>query len=199
MAFPQGIYFRNLDNRIDPANYDAEVNLAVSYPWVTSQGNTVGWDLAPIAKADRSITATVILSGIHYRSNSGGATSDFRIDLPAPGAYRIRLAAGDLSAGQNERVQLCDDNTVFADYSAVIGVANWIDATGVTRTSEADWNANNALLSRTFTSSIFRIKIGNHASGTGTTTIAAVYIEEDPAAAGSTKRVRRKTWFRNQR
>lgn len=195
MAYPQGIYFRNLDNRIDPADYDAEVNLAISYPWVTAQGNTVGWETSPVAKADRSGTADARLSGIHYRTNTG-ATTDFRFDLPGPGQYRIRLAMGDLSAGQNERVQLVDGTTVFADYSAVTGVANWIDATGVVRTSEADWVANNALLTRVFTSSIFRVKIGLHASAAGTSTIAAVYIEEDPTAVKKPRR--RHTWFRNQ-
>jgi hypothetical protein len=181
MAFFQGIYFRSTDNQVDPTGYDVEVGNTVNYPRNPDAGDStqVGWEDVGggVSKADRSGT-DVRFAGIHFRSNSGTAAT-YRIDLPATGEYRVRVAAGDASAQQILRCQLIDDTTTFVDIGEnTITSTNWFDASNTLRTSESDWTTNNVAATRTFTSTIFRIKIGERLGGTsGNSTIAFVEIE----------------------
>jgi hypothetical protein len=186
MAFPQGIYFRATDDQVDPSNYDAEIYSAGSggsnYPRTSSQGNSVGWESIVnnnLLTADRSSGSVVHLKGITYINNSSGVYANYRITLPATGSYRIRLALGDADNGQTIRARLYDDATEFADISGATGggTENYLDATGVERTTQADWVSNNAYVDRTFASTIFRLRLGEHASASGSSTIAAIYIE----------------------
>jgi hypothetical protein len=183
MAFPQGIYFRATDNQVDPSNYDAELYSAgiggSNYSHSSAQSNNVGWETitgGSLAVADRS-GSVVELKGIAYVPNASGTYSQYRIDLPATGTYRVRIAMGDADNGQAVRVRLYDDVTSFADVQGSTSSAQYMDATGVVRTSQADWVSNNAYVDRTFASTIFRVRIGEHSGLAGNTTIAAVYIE----------------------
>lgn len=186
MAWQQGIYFRATDNQVDPTGYDAEVATTANYLRVPGNGDSdgVGWETlgGTVGEADRDATTDVRLKGIQYRSNVGGAVNDYRIDLPNTGTYRIRLAMGDSSGQQNVRCQLLDGTTVFLDLEGnTITSTNWFDAAQNLRTSEADWVSNNEAIEQTFTTTIFRIRIGAHSAGSGNSTIAAVHIEEVPS------------------
>lgn len=177
MAFAQGIYFRATDNQTDPTDYDAETAASV-YPWTTAQGNTVGWEtsLTGITTRDRDTATNVLLKGIHFVANTG--TKDYRIDLPATGSYDIRLAAGDKGFAQFCRVQLLDGDTVFADFETIVDAGHWLDATGVEISGETAWAANNAVKNHTFTTQIFRVRIGAESDGTFNSVITAVHIED---------------------
>lgn len=183
MAFPQGIYFRSTDNQSDPTNYDAEVSVAENYPRVSAQGNNVGYEdnfFGGVGKVDRDVGSVVELKGFHQVSNSGGGSAIYRIDLPAPGTYNIRLALGEETSSQGpNRVRLLDNATQFAEIDAsTSAAAKFIDATGIERTSQADWLSNNAPLQRVFASTIFRVKLGEGGGGGGgSSCMAALYIE----------------------
>jgi hypothetical protein len=193
MAFPQGIYFRATDDQSDPSNYDAELYSAGSggsnYSHATSQSNNVGWEAivsGNLLTADRSSGSVVQLKGITYIQNTNGIYATYRIDLPSTGAYRIRLAMGDADNSQSVRARLYDDVTSFADLEAGTGAASaYMDATGVVRTTQADWVSNNAYVDRTFASTIFRVRIGEHSGQAGNSTIAALYIEAASGDASS--------------
>jgi hypothetical protein len=184
MAFPQGIYFRATDDQVDPSNYDAEIYSAgagnSNYPRASAQSNNVGWEAisgGSLSVADRS-GSVVELKGIAYFANNTGTYADYRITLPSTGTYRVRLAMGDADNGQLVRARLYDDVTSFADIEAdTASAARYMDATGVVRTSQADWVSNNAYVERTFASTIFRVRIGEYSGNSGNSAIAAVYIQ----------------------
>jgi hypothetical protein len=185
VSFPQGIYFRATDNQSDPTDYDAETGSTANYPRVSAQGNNVGWEDAPGGRVDRNATTDVRLKGIAFQANGSGAKR-YRIDLPATGDYKVRLAAGDSSFAQQCYVELFDTTTLLATLvDALTGAAGrWIDATGVERTSEADWVNNNALSpAYTFATTILRFQIAFKFQ-TGNTAVAAVYVESADAGGG---------------
>jgi hypothetical protein len=116
---------------------------------------------------------------------TGSTAKDYRIDLPATGQYSIRLALGDATSNQTGlKCELLDNTTVFAtpvNNGNLLPAGDYIDATGVIRTSEADWTANNAAVLRTFTSTIFIIRVGGFGAS-NITPFAAVYIESTGAS-----------------
>lgn len=186
VTLPFGRYFRATDNQVDPANYDVEISEDVNY----SGANGFGWEAegaGGLNSRNRDTTTDVRLKGLIFHPNDG-TVSDYRIDLPATGDYLIRGAFGDGSSQQlNAQIRFYDDATLFATPvgNATLNAGEWTDATGVVRTSEADWVNNNATLARTFTSTIFRIRIGG-VNGTNGSPIAAIYIES--AGGGATTR-----------
>lgn len=191
MTFPQGIYFRATDDQSDPANYDAEIGTTANYPRASAQGNNVGWEQAIGANVrDRNATTDVRLKGIHFADNTGGAEKNYRIALPSPGDYKVRLAAGDSASGQACKVELFDNSSSLGVLANAVtsGAGFWIDATGVERTSESDWVNNNSLSGIfTFATAICRVRIGGHANGPGSNTaIAAFYIEAASGGGAST-------------
>jgi hypothetical protein len=190
MAFPQGIYFRATDNQSDPSDYDAEIYSAggggSNYPRTSAQGNSVGWEAIvnqTLVASDRDAGAVIELNGIAQIANNTNNYADYRIALPSTGDYIIRLALGDASNGQSIRVRLYDDVTEFEDIEGgTSGASKYLDATGVERTSQADWVSNNAAITRTFASTIFRLRLGEHSGNTGNSAIAAIYIESSGEA-----------------
>lgn len=191
MALPQGIDFRATSGFVsDPAQCDYEIGVVVNYPRTTPvQANVVGWETVSstgMISRDRA-TGTPKLAGIAGQSN--GVTADFgdyRIDL-ANGNYTIRLAVGDNASQQlHQTVELLDGTTslgVILNNADTVAADRYFDATGVLRTSSADWVANNAALSIAITSGILRIRCGPNgraANTGGFTCVAHVFI----AAAG---------------
>jgi hypothetical protein len=116
----------------------------------------------------------VRLRGIHFVDNANPAI-DYRIDLPATGAHNARLAMGDASNAQT---------TSFADVDANVETGHFLDASGTEHLTEAAWVSSNTPVARTFTTTIFRTRIGASVStgGGSSSCIATVYIEE--AAGG---------------
>lgn len=181
MALPQWIYFRATDDQVDPADADAEIGTTANYPRTTPQGNSVGYESLSSGHLtrDRNTTTSVLLKGMHATSVTDDTlTSTYRIDLPSTGDHEIRMAAGDSAGSWDTRVRFQDGSTTFQDYNAASSNV-WLDATGVNRANESAWVTSNAVLTRTFASTIFRVITGgatNRAALDGTA-MAALYID----------------------
>ena len=163
---------------------DETYDIGTVYP-VTRNGATFGWAEASEGDArDRDALVDRRLAGIMNRDNVETAKT-WRLDLPATGDFTIRLAAGDTEFSRIEDLELLDDNTVFATVADNVSVAqdNYLDATGVTRT-EANWPSQNATLSRTFTSTILRVRIAGLSAPSGSSGIAHVFVSQVAAAEG---------------
>ena len=202
MAFPQGIDFRGTSGFVtDPTNYDNEnggsssgQGAAATYPRTSAQGNTVGWETT-FNFVDRSSSVNARLAGVNY-IGSGGATATYRIDLPATGSYGIQGAFGDQGSAQNTfTIQLEDTTTVFA--TPVNAQSSTIDqfyAANGTQETEANWLTNNPVagsgtdeISRTFTTTIFRIKLTGNS---GAAVMASIFIRSG-GGGGFTPKLRR--------
>ena len=178
-AFKEGFNFRATEEYVtDPADSQF-VDLDDVYP-VTSGDVTFGWTVAAGAvrfEANRDDNLDARLAGIHVIANS--VTHKFRVDLPASGDYRIRLALGDgLDFDHPNRVRIVDsdDSTVLEDIVGDTDGTNFIDATGVARTFAA-WPGDNATVTVTFTGTTAFFWVGGHSGGTENTCIAHLEIE----------------------
>jgi len=110
----------------------------------------------------------------------------YRIDLPAPGAYRIRGAFGvdDGAKGVNARV--FDNTTLLSQIvpPQASVVPYIVDATN-THVTAADWPAMNAPVDLSFSSSIFRFYHGGEVvSGVGDTNTYVSHISVETAPSG---------------
>lgn len=189
MAYPQGIDFRATSGYVtDPATCDYEIGTTANYPRTTPvQGNVVGWEVvgASFLTRDRN-TGTPKLAGLAGSFNSNAETSTYRMDLPSTGSYDIRLALGDHdNQVANQFWEIFDNVTslgVICNNADTGAADHWIDATGVVRTSSADWVTNNAALTKTFASTIFRIKSFS-GLGSGFSEIGHVFVQSSGGAA----------------
>lgn len=139
--------------------------LGVVYP-KTANGATFGWTVGPTGGTrNRSAGIDARLAGVNGTDVSSAST--FRVDLPAAGSATIRLAVGDANFGQAPfTLTLKDGTTTFATYSvAQMAAAQFIDATGVKRTSPQDWVTNNKPLVRAFTTTQFFVTITTTTTG----------------------------------
>ncbi|MFZ5610183.1 MAG: hypothetical protein ACOY99_11315 [Pseudomonadota bacterium] len=153
-----------------------------TYP-VTRDGQTFGWDnTGGLTRANRSNAVDARLAGVH--SHLATKIRNFSVDLPAPGQYQIRLALGDEGFAQTaQRIQVLDGATVLLDIApGSTNAAQFYDASNVLRTSVADWVANNAAATLTFTGSIATFRLGD-ASLSGYWALAHVSIT--PVAGGT--------------
>lgn len=190
MAFPQGIVFWATSNfDTVPSGYWPEVGSSADYPTTTTQGNTVGWEQIPGVVANRSKLADARLDGINGPRSGVSTPCAFRIDLPASGSYSVLAAFGDANYSEGPfTVQFKDTNTVLStpvNNTSTSAAAHWIDASGVERTSVSDWVNNNAAVSLTFSTTIFRIAMASTAIGV----ISTVFIQA--AGGGFTPKFRR--------
>jgi hypothetical protein len=185
MALPQGVDFRATSGYVtDPTNCTYETLVGspyVNYPTTTPQGNNIGWETAGFGwlnSRDRSTGVDARLAGILYNTNAN--TPVYRIDLPATGSHNNGLAIGDMGSSPTTTVVFKDDVTTISTVSGLSAAANFLDATGVSRTAAA-WPGSQALLAHTFASTIFRAELGTGSATSGF--IAHLYIE---SAGGGT-------------
>ena len=175
MSFPQGINFRATAGYVtDGANEHGEIATTANYPTTSAQGNNVGWETAPSGTRDRDNAIDVRLAGIHYGDNA--TLRDYRIDLSGTGSWVSRLASGDATSTQVNKVELFDTSSslgVLCDQAVTGG--NFADATDV-ELSAANWPGTNASVTDTFTTTICRFRLGGQ-SGGGNWVFAHVYIE----------------------
>lgn len=176
----QGLNFRATSGfvtDISPATF--QVTGSINYPFTSPQGNAIGVETisgSGIGTRDRNASLDARLAGINFQNNDGSSFAVYRIALPLAGTYNIRLAAGDASGQANVSILLKDSATTFATITGTTSAANrWFDATNVERTN-ITWPTSNVILSRTFTSTIFRIQVGP-LSAAFSNTIAHVSIE----------------------
>lgn len=145
-----------------------------AYP-TTRGGATFGWEADMDAGFDVDSGADRRLAGYNKRSS---VSRGFRLDLPAVGNYRVRIASGQLSAGGSFDVSgSVQDNTVnraiFQDAS--VADNSFVDAAGVEYTS-ANWPANNALVSAMFTGTLLRVALIPF-TGISDVRLAHLYVE----------------------
>lgn len=152
-----------VDGGADPypqTDFDSPVDCDVSYGWQDAYSDM---------PRDRSATNCPRFAGMNAQPNDGDATpSIFRFNVT--GAYCIELAFGDATNGSSRLgfeirdgtgvLSTCDDaNGAPAD--ANVTLTDYTDASCVTRTSVADWNANQVPYCTTF-STYIAVRIGNN-------------------------------------
>jgi hypothetical protein len=132
------------------------------YP-VTRNGVTFGWDANYNGLTDRDrLTADNLrnpkLSGMVAMQASGSDSyARFRVDLPAAGAYRIRLAAGDAGSNNRSYWRILDNTTeLVASADTSLPASNYyVDATDTLHTNSALWWGKNAYVDLTFATTTF--------------------------------------------
>lgn len=182
MAFPQGIDFRRTAGYVtDPANCDAELKTdggSADYPWTTAQGNNVGWETTSSSYLgrDRNSGIDARLAGVNANAD---VVADFRIDLPSSGNYNIGLGAGDANYANNVAWDLYDTTSSLGSLSTgTTSAANkFKDATN-TEYSAAAWPGSQTLVTKTFATTICRLKAG------GANQVVAHFYVEAAAATG---------------
>ena len=155
--------------------------LAEVYP-VTRGGQTFGWDVA-VSTRDRSTGVDVRHAGINFNANSNERV--FRIDLDASGDFDLTVAAGDVSNGNdNQYIRVYDGDPgtlIHTIGKANVPLGDFLDATGVIRTSSADWVSNHVKQSLTFSTTIARFVFGE-SPDSGNFSIAHIALEETTPA-----------------
>lgn len=121
-----------------------------------------------IDSRDRDSAIDARLAGQAHDNESQTDITTIRLDLPTGGKTdcTIRSAHGDVngSLGKTTFVRFCDGacGTPIATIDAAGGDANeWHDATGVLRTSVANWTGANAAITHTFTNSYLTVEISD--------------------------------------
>lgn len=169
MALPQGLDFRLSAAFVtDPTNCIYEIDGSsspyVSYPRITPQGNTVGWETNAfnwLSDRNRNASLDARLAGFK-NVNMLVVQPVYRVDLPAAGSYNIGLAAGDSSYGQSSYIELFDTSTSLGVLvnGTTTGANRWFDATG-TQLTNVTWPTSNTKVAKTFATTILRLKLGN--------------------------------------
>ncbi len=154
---------------------DQTYDLGAAYP-VTRSGLTFGWNTGITGKArNRSTSVDVRLAGMNQAESQ--VSVNWRLDLPATGDYTIYCAGGDAGSAQKEDLEFGDDTTytTVTDNQAITS-AQFVDAGGTVRTSAADWVNNNASINKTFSTTIFRIRLGNLSATLNSSVLAHVRV-----------------------
>lgn len=144
-----------------------------AYP-ITRAGVTFGYEanVGVVNANNRSTGVDIRLAGAHNILNDEETVVSFRVDLPAPGIYAIRLALGDNALGGRTYVSLKDNTSTFASLGPIVTTsAQFADAEGTIH-SAANWPANNVAIEHEFTSSILRLAISGTADTSGRSVIA---------------------------
>lgn len=155
MPFSIGLNFRATSGYVTDPPGSTYVLGTDAYP-TTRSGVTFGYESGFTSTNTRNrSTSTPILAGVHYEP--GDAVPRFRVDLPSPGTYGIRLAAGDSIANYSEWLLLDDSTSKVASNTTTTDASQFVDASDTLRSSKADWIANNAEITVVFSSAILRI------------------------------------------
>lgn len=149
-----------------------------AYP-TTRSGSTFGWSglVSGDAEVNRNAGNDRRLAGINYKANDG-TQATFRLDLPAPGTYRIRLALGDTVLQGDQYVQIRDGGSAVLTINDTTGTAagTWDDATG-TAYNNANWPGSNTSVNVAFTGTILNMVIGTPTAQSDSSTIAHLFVE----------------------
>ena len=161
---------------MDPANH-VFIDATPIYPTTDGHGLQSGWVTNAPEERDRDDTIDPRLAGLCFSDTN--LTRTFRVTLPSTGSYQIRLALGDIFAHAGQELRVFDNTTEFITITAASnGAVQWIDASGVLRTSVADWVSNNVAVTRSFTSTTLNVQLGP-GDGTTPTHLAHLSIEGD--------------------
>lgn len=164
-----------------------------SYPTTTTIGGvsvTWGWETSgglPCGSAatgfDQSTSVDVRLAGVGQLPPNFQCA--FRVDLPTTGSYVVTVAEGSnqVFGFTGVYARLYDTTTLVATIASNGSLTGpeWYDASGVLRTSAANWVSGNATVTKTFTTTIFRYLIGDTTSG-GYCNVAHIRIQTAPTS-----------------
>lgn len=181
MVWDKGFNFRASSGFVTDGTNETYVLHSDTYP-VTRNGVTFGW-VDPCDSRDRESGVDRRLAGINFGSNATGSIR-FRVDLPAAGNYNINLAAGDTGSSQDIDCEFGDD----ASYSTIannvaVTADQYIDAVGTIR-SEANWPSLNQALSKSFSTTIFHVRLAGLSASAQNSVIAHLFISQVTAAGG---------------
>ncbi len=161
---------------IDSGNGNAE-----EYP-VTRNGVTFGWGSNQIGNVrDRLDTNDRRLAGTQW----GNALAVFQVDLVGAADYIIDAAFGDPAGGAtNIGAKFYDNTTVVATIANTSNSSGeFVDASGVNRTSAANWVANHATIQKTFATTTFKLELQQATSG-----MVHLFLSQVAAAAATPTR-----------
>ena len=161
MAYPQGINFRDTlayVTDVSPEEFE-DGQPGIDYPRTTAQGNTVGFEQL-LDSRDRNAGVDRRLAGLNF---SNAAQVDFRLDLSSTGDWSIRLAAGDYNYAQGTAIDVYDTTTSRGSLAtgSTSAAQKYKDATN-TEYSAAAWPGSNSAVTKTFTTTICRIRLLNN-------------------------------------
>lgn len=183
----QGFNFRATSGYVtDDADQTYVLGYGDAYP-TTRSGWTFGW-VASVVTRDRNNTYPARFAGCNYRQNNWPVRR-FTVDLPSSGDWDIHAALGDTFA-LTQNIKFYDNTTNFATYTAVsLNGSEYMDATGVVRTSRSDWDTNEAALTRTFGSTKFHLDINYTGAGASQSGISHLRLVDAGGGGGSTMRI----------
>jgi hypothetical protein len=168
MTIDSGYDFRQTSGYVtDPSNCYF-VAATTSYPTLLG-GLNVGYISGPSSR-DRSTSVDPRLAGIHF-FGTGAGDRTFKIAGLTGKSIDIRLAAGDATSNNYVYWELWDGDpssggSLITSYAqTLISTGQFVDATGATRTSSADWVTNNAAYNHTFSNDILFWIIKNPSTG----------------------------------
>ncbi len=131
-----------------------------NYPTTRTVGGhvlTVGWEGGAPELRDRSAAAGMLAGVAQIQTFAGYTTRTFRVDLPAPGNYLVRLAAGDQQYGNRAFFELRDgDAVLMAVPETAVIAGQYLDATRTVR-SLTQWPAANVAVPMTFKTTTARL------------------------------------------
>jgi hypothetical protein len=156
------------------------------YPTTRTVGGdsiTYGWVTDIPTTRDRNSGNDERLVGIHFAPGSANVLN-FRVDLPAAGSYKVRLAIGDNDGAHSPMHVLILDNTttVLTRNEGTTAGNSYIDAAGTERT-ETNWvssNAQSGILTFATTTLFMRLD-----ASVDLTTIAHLEIEQVTSASAA--------------
>lgn len=162
----KGFNFRNTAAFVTDGVNETYVLPTDVYPTTRTIGGesvTFGWESVVAADGrDRSAASPYApeLSGVTFiQPSDTPADSVFRVDLPAAGSYAINVAAGDQSGASKAFFEVDDTSTSLIAFGpTVVSAASFMDAAGTIRTA-SDWQANNVAVTKSFATTIFRLKV----------------------------------------
>ncbi|MGH9522707.1 MAG: hypothetical protein ACRD3E_09270 [Terriglobales bacterium] len=137
---------------------------AETYPTtrtVNGAAATFGWEsgttnLGP--GRDRSSSVDARLAGVNQVAAAKPGNAVWRLELPAAGAYDVDLAVGDATSSQVENVEIQDGTAAVISFTNVsVSAGAFLDASGVVRSTAANWVANHATRRITFLTTTLRV------------------------------------------
>lgn len=169
LEFRAGFNFRATSGYVTDGNDDVPITDLNTITYPTTRGHfRYGYAQAVTRQTrDRNSALDPRLAGMHFIANNS-AVLDFRVELPRTGPWEITLASGDSDSGPTSYVELYDGATLIATINSALTAGQYIDATGVVRTSAADWVSNNAPLVHNFVSTTLLVRRGGTALSSDT-------------------------------
>ncbi len=170
----------------DSVDAHVEATLSVNYPTVTAQGNTVGWEQigGSANKFNLSLTNDPRLAGVTGVIASSTTAGIYRFDIPSPGTYRIRCAAGTYDNARGANLRVFDGGTLLSQIVPPQKTTppNIIDATNTAR-NVTNWPSLNQAVDLPLTTSILRVyHAGEVVSGVTYTYLAHISVESIPTS-----------------